>query len=193
MIVAMQLHEWNDVLLAVKELLEIKSETDGEGSIDLPVIEKLVEILLSTEYPADGERLTHFQSSCIDLVCNMLPKVINTSSRSWRVVGRVELWRKKPWIALECHEKAYRAISSSPDLDTNENVWNESVEACSDLCAAYESLGELPGKHNAGDLVCKDWKYKAKQTIRSLMSKGKDMWEDSEGWYTLQDLKNEYS
>lgn len=194
MIVGMQLNEWNDVLIAVKELIEIKSETQGEGSIDLPVIEKLVEILISTEYPAgEGARFTHYQSSCIDLVCNMLPKVITTSSRTWRVVARVELWRKKPWDALECHERAYRAISSSPDLDTSEKVWNESVEACSDLCAAYESLGELPGKHDAGDVVCKDWKYKAKQTIRSLMSKGKDMWEDSEGWYTLQDLKSEYS
>lgn len=192
MIVAMKLNEWNDVLIAVRELIDIKGQNDGESSIDIPVIEKLVEILVSTEFPPEGTRLSHYQTSCIDLVCNILPKVITGSSRCWRIVARVELWRKKPWIALECHEKAYRAVSGNPDLETDEAIWNESVDACSDLCAAYESLGELPGKHDAGDVVCKDWKYKARQTIRSLLSKGRDMWEDSEGWNRLQDLKQDY-
>ena len=195
LIVAMKLHEWNDVLIATKELINIKGENEGERSIDIPIIERLVEILVSTEFPKDeeGARLTYYQTSCIDLVCNMLPKVITTSSRCWRIVARVELWRKKPWDSLECHEKAYRAVSNNPELDTNEQIWNESVDACSDLCAAYESLGEMPGKYGAGEVVCKDWKYKARSTVRSLMSKGRDMWQDSEGWNTLQDLKSEYT
>ncbi|EGV60860.1 TPR-like protein [Yamadazyma tenuis ATCC 10573] len=194
LIVALKLHEWNDVLIATRELVDIKGGSEGEGSIDIPIVEKLVEILVSTEYPTEEDgRLTHFQTSCIDLICNIIPKVITTSSRCWRIVARVELWRKRPWASLDCHEKAYRAVTGNPDLETSEQVWNEAVDACADLTAAYESLGQMAGKHNAGDLVCKDWKYKAKQSIRSLMSKGKDTWEDSDGWYRLQDLKEEFS
>lgn len=191
LLVAMKLHEWNDVLIATRELIGLKG--DGERSIDIPVIEKLIEILVGSEYPKDDGRLSHYQSSCIDLVCNVLPTVITTDSRCWRMVARVELWRKKPWAALECHEKAFRAVSSRPELATDETIWNEAVDSCSDLAAAYESLGELPGKYGAEDVVCKDWKYKARSSVRSLMSKGKDSWEDSEGWYKLVDLKEEFS
>ncbi|RLV87827.1 Essential for maintenance of the cell wall protein 1 [Meyerozyma sp. JA9] len=186
-IVAMKLNEWSDVLQATRELIDMKE--GGESSIDIPVIEKLVEILVATDYPKEGERLTHYQSSCIDLVCNMLPNVITNSGRCWRIVARVHIWRKRPWEALECYEKAYRAVSQKHDLSTDETIWKEAVEACEDLVAAYESLGELPGKHGADDVVCKDWKYKSKTTIRSLMSKGKQMWEDSEGWDRLISLK----
>ena len=123
----------------------------------------------------------------------MLPKVITSSARCWRIVARVELWRKRPWAALECHEKAYRVMVHNPELESSETIWNEIVDACEDLVSAFESLGELPGKHGARDLVCKDWKYKARTTVRSLMSKGKDMWEDSPGWERLQNMKRDLS
>lgn len=188
LVVAAKLGEWNDVLIAARELVLLK---DGELSIDIPVIEKLVEILVATEFPSDGGRLTHYQRLCTEFLCEQLPSVINTSARCWRIVSRVELWRQRPWAALECHEKAYRAVSNRPELDTEEGVWNEAVDACEDLVAAYESLGELPGKHDAGDVVCKDWKYKTRSTVRSLMSKGKTLWEDSDGWNRLQQMKED--
>ncbi|KAG7193923.1 uncharacterized protein KQ657_005122 [Scheffersomyces spartinae] len=194
LIVSVRLNEWNDVLMASRELINVKVKANrSESSVDIPVIEQLVEILVTSEYPTGEEqqRLSHFQASCIDFVCNMLPTVINSSGRLWRLISRVELWRKKPWAALECYEKAYRALSQTTSLETEETTWNEAVEACGDLVAAYESLGELEGKHGAGDIVCKDWKYKARTSVRSLMSKGKDTWEDSPGWERLQELKEE--
>lgn len=192
LLVAAKLGEWNDVLYASRELLKIRKDEGNEIALDVPVLEKLVQLLVEEPYPVEV-RLSHFQLSCIDLICNMVPSVINHNARVWRLVGRVELWQGKPWAALDCAEKAYRATSLRPDLDSLEEYWNEAVEACSDLVSAYESLGELPGKHDAGDLVCKDWKYKARSSVRSLMSKGKQMWEDSPGWETLQGLKSDLS
>lgn len=189
-VVAMRLHEWSDALIGVRKMIELRKETEGELAIDIPIIEKLVEILVSTEYIED-KRLEYYQSSCIDLVCSFLPTVITSNARCWRIVARVELWRNKPWAALDSYEKAYRATSQKADLTSDEATWNEAVEACGDLVSAYENLGELPGKHSAGDLVCKDWKYKARSTVRSLMSSGKIMWEDSEGWEKLQEIKSD--
>lgn len=188
--VAAKLGEWNEVLNATKELIEIGKESSNDVKVDITVIETLVQILVEEPYPTEG-RITHFQSSCIDLVCNILPTVINHSARLWRIVSKVELWRGKPWVALESFEKAYRATSLRPELSTDESTWNEAVESCADLVSAYESFGELPGKHDAGDVVCKDWKYKSRSSIRSLMSKGKAMWEDSEGWERLVSLKED--
>lgn len=192
MLVAAKLNEWNDVLLACKHLVNIKRDKAGEGSIDLPVVEKLVELLVSTDYPTDDtQALTHFQRSCTEFICDTLPSVITTSTRCWRLVARVELWRKRPWAALDCHEKAYRAISHNPDIEIDEKVWNATVDACEDLVASYESLGELEGRHGPGSFVCKDWKYKCRATIKALMSKGKDRWDDSDGWERLLEVKNQ--
>lgn len=191
MIVAVRLNEWDDVLLACKQLVNIKRDKTGEGSIDLPVVEKLLELLISTNYDAEETNLTYFQRQCIEFICVTIPSVITTSGRAWRLVARVELWRKRPWASLECHEKAYRAVAHNPDLEINEKVWNDTVDACEDLVAAYESLGEMEGKYGPGSLVCKDWKYKARSTIKSLMSKGKNNWDGSDGWERLLEARRQ--
>ncbi|KAL3231644.1 hypothetical protein RNJ44_00179 [Nakaseomyces bracarensis] len=195
LLVSVKLDEWEDVLKACKQLVEIKKDKSGEQSIDLPVVEKLVELLVTSEYPKlteEGDlKFTYFQRSCMDFICNTLPNVITTDARCWKLVARVELWRKRPWAALESHEKAYRAISHNPDLEIDEKVWNSVVEGCEDLVAAYESLGEMEGKHGEGSLVCKDWKYKCRSTIKALMSRGKGRWDDSEGWEKLLELREQ--
>lgn len=188
--VAAKLGEWNDVLHASRELVKLLKDGNSEIRIDIAVIERLAQILMEDAYPEEG-RLTHFQSSCIDLVCNLVPSAVNEDARLWRINSKVELWRERPWAALDCLEKAYRQTSLNPELGTNEEIWNEAVSCCEDLVSAYENLGERPGKHGAGDVVCKDWKYKARMSVRSLMSKGKLMWEDSDGWERLVAAKEE--
>ncbi|CDF87710.1 uncharacterized protein ZBAI_01323 [Zygosaccharomyces bailii ISA1307] len=189
LIVAFKLNEWKDVLMACVNLVTLKRDKLGEASIDLPMIEKLTELLVSSEY--NEQSLSYFQRSCIDFICNTIPSVVTTSSRCWRVVAKVELWRGRPWAALDCHEKAYRAVSHNPDLEVDEKVWEESVDACDDLIAAYESLGEMQGRHGPGSVVCQDWKYKSRATIKTLMSKGKNTWEDSVGWERLLEMRGQ--
>lgn len=189
MIVSFRLNEWNDVLVACKHLVTIKRDTVGEGSIDIPIVEKLVDLLVCTDYKEDN--LDYFQRNCIEFICVTLPSLITTDARLWKIVAKVELWRKRPWAALDCHEKAYRAISHNPDLSTDEKIWNETVEACEDLVAAYESLGERDGKYGEGSLVCKDWKYKARSTIKGLISKGKGRWDGTDGWERLMTARSQ--
>lgn len=191
LIVAVKLGKWDDVLHASIVLLNCKKELDqNESSIDLPIVEKLADLLISDPYD-ENKRESHFQKSCVDFICNMIPSVVLHDQRIWRIVAKVDLWRKKPWLALEDHEKAYRAVINSPDLTTNEDVWKSAVDACTELVSAYENFGELEGRHGAGDIVCKDWKFKSKSTIRSLISKGKATWEYTDEYERLQDLKKE--
>ena len=47
-----------------------------------------------------------------------------------------------------------------------------------------------------GNMELVTWYVKtgrARTTVRSLMSKGKDMWEDSPGWERLQNMKRDLS
>lgn len=182
--VAARLGEWNDVLWATRELLKI---ADASGrAVDMDVTEKLAAVLVAEPYAgrADGGagRVLYFQRLALEFFTDELTQAAD--ARVWRLVAKIEVWRGRPWAALECHEKAYRACSSSPDLDTSDEAWNAAVDAAVELVAAYENWGELPGRLGAGDVVCKDWRYKARTAVRSLRLKGK-MWEDSRGWETL--------
>ncbi|AET37791.1 tetratricopeptide repeat-containing protein EMW1 Ecym_2033 [Eremothecium cymbalariae DBVPG len=191
MLVSAKIDQWDDVLVACKRLVQIKRDKTGEGSIDIPIVEKLTNILISTDFPSnESQKLTHFQNSCMEFICCTLPSVITTSARCWRLVSRVELWRKRPHSSLECYEKAYRTVAHNPDIEVNKVAWENAVEACEDLVASYESLGQMEGKHGAGDIVCKDWRYKARSVIKSLMNKGRSSWEDSEGWQRLLKLRD---
>ncbi|KAG7833811.1 hypothetical protein KL943_003919 [Ogataea angusta] len=188
LIVAVKLGRWDDVLLASRTLLDTR-KLDGDGSLDIPILEKLAALLVSEPYDEDA-RQTHFQRTCLKFLCQEVPAVVNYSARVWRIVAKVDLWRKKPWLALEDYEKVYRAAVSRPELEVDQDVWREAVTACEDLVSAYENFGELPGKHNAGDVVCKDWRFKARSTVRSLLSKGK-VWEHTEEYVRLQELRDE--
>ncbi|SCU93253.1 LADA_0G02102g1_1 [Lachancea dasiensis] len=191
LLVSLKLNKWDDVLLSCRRLVELRKDKVGDFSIDLPVVEKLVELLVSSDFPLDSsKRLTHFQSSCMEFICETLPGVVTSNSTCWKLVAKVELWRRRPWASLDCFEKEYRAMSHNPDLEFSEKVWNDTVDACDDLVSAYESLGEMEGKHGPGSLVCKDWKYKARSAIKALMSRGKSNWEDSEGWDRLVELRS---
>lgn len=171
-IVAARLGEWSEVLFATRVLVEIRKE------VDIPVLEKLTHILVSETYE---EPLSHFQRSCSELICELIPGV-TSDARCWRLAAKVELWRKRPWAVIECHEKAYRSFSTIP----TEESFKDAFEACSELVAAYENYGELPGKFGAP--ICKDWKFKARSCIRSLMSKAK-IWEGGDSWRDLESLK----
>ena len=191
MLVAVKLGKWDDVLYASIILLNRKKDLDhNESSIDLPIMEKLADLLVAEPYD-ETKRESYFQKTCLDFICKMIPEVVLHDSRIWRIIAKVDLWRKKPWLALEDYEKAYRAVINNPDFATDESLWKSAVGACEELVSAYENFGEMEGRHGAGDVVCKDWKFKAKSTVRSLISKGKSTWEFTDEYERLQELKKE--
>lgn len=198
--VAVDLGNWNEVLNGTKELLTIESEK-GEQSLDVNVLERLSQILVSTKYPAQDSsaeesssaplKLDFFQKSALELFVVTLPNLITSNARLWKIVARVELWRNRPWAALESYEKGFRIYTHLPEVESDEKVWDEAVESCSDLVDAYINLGPREGKFGDGSLVCSNWKFKARSSIRILIGRGKKWWEDSNGWNKLQELKEE--
>ena len=103
---------------------------------------------------------------------------------------------------LSAYEKAWRVTLNKPGWDSGagtesaKNTWSEVLEATIDLADAYESLGESTNESGmgAGELVAKDWKFKARSALRSVMSRAKEGWEDDAGYENLskrlQELKN---
>ena len=74
-------------------------------------------------------------------------------------------------------------------------MWTAVAQQTIDLVDAYETLGPRDRTEGlaagSGELVAKDWKFKARSAIRSVMGKGKEMWEDSKGWELLTERMEE--
>lgn len=184
--VAADLQEWNDVVRGVKSIIAAKSDKEGENSIDLDVVNLLSQVLIKSEY---SDKLSFFQKNCIDLFDNIIPSLITSDARLWKLVAKVHIWQKRPWAALEDYEKGFRIYTHSPLVETDANIWNEAVDYCEELVDAYVNLGPMDGKYGEGNIVCKDWKFKAKSSYRLLLGRGKNVWEDSEGWNRLEAIK----
>lgn len=196
--VAVELGDWNEVLLGTKQLLTIDSEKT-EKALDVDILERLTQILVSTKYPVEGDngddsspaKLDFFQKSALELLTVTLPTLITSNARLWKIVAKVQLWRGSPWAALDAFEKGFRIYTHLPEVESDEKIWDEAIEYCSDLVDAYSNFGPLEGKYGDGSLVCSNWKFKARSATRILIGRGKQWWQDTKGWDRLQEIKND--
>jgi hypothetical protein len=87
-------------------------------------------------------------------------------------------------------------VTSQPNWEAKtEKEWDVVVQQTVDLIDAYETLGPRERSEGlaagSGELVAKDWKFKARSAARSVMGKGKEAWEDSTGWDRLKERLDE--
>ncbi|KAK5175372.1 uncharacterized protein LTR77_000511 [Saxophila tyrrhenica] len=182
--------DYTSILAAQKRIIDLRGSTDGEKCIDSEILHLLVQHVMSVSDRHDPEQpgLPRMVVKFVDQ--NVVP-LITGSSRLWQLISKLALWRNKPSVALDAEEKAWRVVTSQPGWETeSETRWDEVVEATVRLCDSYESLGpkEKTEGMGAGELVAKDWKFKARTAIRGILGRGKDSWEGTDGWERLQEV-----
>lgn len=181
--------DFGTLLSAQRRIIEIRGKTDGEKCIDIDILERLAQHIIMSTDVYDPSR-PGIVRTFVRFVDESIVPLITASAPLWRLVGKLALWRNRPFSALDAEEKAWRAITSQPGWETEtEARWNEVVEATVRLCDSYESLGEKERTEGmgAGELVAKDWKFKARSAVRGILGKGKGSWDGTEGWERLQD------
>lgn len=196
---SLQPPSYGDIIQAQKRIIDLRGNTDGEKCVDEDILEMLIRhLILQTnedgapaKYDPDKRGPQRFIIEMIEK--NVVP-LITSSSRLWKLVARLALWRGKPASALEAHEKAWRAVISQPGWEYGtEKQWNVVVEATTELVSAYESLGEMERTEGLaagqGQLVAKDWKFKARTAIKSVLGRGKGSWEGTDGWDQLKEAQ----
>lgn len=180
--------DYVSALSAQKRIIDLKGATDGERCVDQKVLEMIVQHVVSSSTRYDPSQ-PGLNRTFVQLVDRSIVPLITGSANLWQLVSKLALWREKPNSALDAEEKAWRVVIAQPGWETdNEKRWNETVEATVRLCDAYESLGpkERTEGMGAGELVAKDWKFKARSALRAVISKGKGAWEDTRGYEQLQ-------
>lgn len=186
---------WNDSIQAQRRICELRGSTDGEKCIDEEVLDMLVKHTIQT-YPDFDTNRPGLPRVLNELIEKHIKPLITVSPKLWTVLATMYTHTNRPSSALECHEKAWRAVTSQPKWDSGtEAQWNVVVDQTIDLVDAYESLGPRERTEGlaagSGELVAKDWKFKARSAVRSVMGKGKESWEDGEGWERLKERLEE--
>ncbi|KAL3455790.1 hypothetical protein BJX64DRAFT_57106 [Aspergillus heterothallicus] len=209
---------FRDVITAQRKIIELLGPKKGEKAIDLPILGMLVDhlvtaydyndILIEVAPEKEGEkpervvRSGTIPGSILSLIENSVIPLITHSAPLWLLIATVERFCERPSKALEAHEKAWRATVASSTQGAfqmgDEKRWMEIVSATERLVRnGYAKYGpmdredSLAGGGEEVELVAKDWRFKAKSAVRGIMGKGKEFWEDTEGWERLKSLQGE--
>lgn len=180
-----------DLLLALRAVIRIRSPTIGEEAIDIDVLRALVQQVTSHErpensFPSEREDENNglytpprgsLARALITLIDSDVTPLITKRCELWVLVEKLKLYRKDYAGALACAEKAWRMSMVGDVWQREEPRWKEVVEMTDHLVSAYENYAE-DGK----------WKMKARSALRGVMGKGRDTWEGTEGWSTLEAL-----
>ena len=189
---------YTDIIIAQNRLIDLLSKDQGEKCINILIVEGLVNHLVATS-SVNGSQVNHderiegeprakgvgYEKMVIDLVQKRITPLITTSRRLWLIIAKLSLYLQRPSAALTAYEKAWRVSTNQPGWDSGTEeakmLWTEVAEATSDLADAYESLGERAREAGMaeGELVAKDWKFKARSAIRGILGRAKEGWDGS--------------
>ncbi|TKX21229.1 TPR repeat-containing protein 2 [Elsinoe australis] len=184
--------ELSSAIAAQSRVIDLRGSTDGEKCVDADIMALIVRQVVASSCTGESYDASRPgpERMLVELFDRKIQPLITSSYALWSLVAKLALWRKKPSSALEAHEKAWRTVTAQPGWENEEGSWNRTVEATIELCDAYESLGPMDRTEGlgAGDgqVVAKDWRFKARSAVRTILGKGKATWEDSEGWERLQ-------
>ncbi|KAF2849458.1 TPR-like protein [Plenodomus tracheiphilus IPT5] len=186
---------WSDVVTSQRRICELRGSTDGEKCVDAEILDMLVKDAVRSEQVFDITR-PGLPRLINELIEKHVKPLITVSPKLWSILATMYTHTQRPSSALECHEKAWRAVTSQPKWESGtEGEWNAVVDQTIDLVDAYETLGPRERTEglaaDSGELVAKDWKFKARSAIRSVNGKAKENWEDSAGWDRLKDRLDE--
>lgn len=203
---------FREAITAQKRIIELLGSKKGEKCVDLPILAMLVDflctafdyesLLITSDSGDPVVRTGTIPGQILSLIDDHIVPLITHSSALWLLVSKVEMFRERPSAALEAHEKAWRATVAASAQGAfqmgDEKPWLEVVKATEKLVReGYARFGPMDreGQTVKGDaepeMVAKEWRFKARSAVRGIMGKGKEFWEDSEGWDRLKELQGE--
>ena len=187
-----------EIVMAQSRLIELLGTSQGEAAVDVPVMDALLAHVLETNQHDSEEAnarspFTGLKKLVIDLITKQVAPLITSSRPLWLLVAKLNIYLKRPSAALNTYEKAWRSAFNQPGWETSKKQWKDVSDATIELIDAYESLGERERESGLGEgeMVAKDWKFKARSAARSILARAKDGWEGDEAYEVLQERLQE--
>ncbi|KAI9770899.1 MAG: hypothetical protein M1840_002603 [Geoglossum simile] len=192
---------YTDIVTAMKRIIDLQGPAQGDKCIDVDILEHLIHHIIITGdyYSSSPAAYDPSKPGLHRLVVALVEKdiipLIITSRRLYQLAAKLSIWRKKPASALSYTEKAWRATVAREGWEhgsLQEAQWDEVVDATVELVDAYESLGNMETTEGlaagTGELVAKDWRFKARSAVRGIKGRSKESWEGTRGWERLTEV-----
>ncbi|CAI6087784.1 unnamed protein product [Clonostachys chloroleuca] len=192
-----------DMILALRNILRIRKTEDA---VDADLLSALLQdVVLSKDKDSSANLIDGIyeppRGSPERLVTRLLEEdvlpLITHRSELWSLLARLRAWRRDYAGAIDASERAWRAAMGSSssssglsasssaagvDWTTDKSAWETVVMRTDELASMLENWGpDVPA-------IGAKWKGKVRSAVRSVMGKGREHWEDSEGWRTLQNI-----
>lgn len=187
-----------EMVLALTHILRIRKTEDA---IDTDVLTALLQdVVLSKDKPSEAGIYEPPRGSMERLVSRLFEEeivpLITQRAELWSLLARLRTWRRDYAGAIDASERAWRAAvgssgsgllpgevaADSADWTIDLKGWTDVVKRTDELVSILENWG--PDVETVGS----KWKGKARSAVRSVMSRGRENWEGSEGWKTLEGL-----
>lgn len=208
MIVSMEVGELAEACRALARVVEELSEKEGEASVDLDVLERLVNAVAYAPLTAEGSSTTLRPNEgrvllprVMDLLTRTILPRISSSPRVFRAYAKLLIWQQNRWgDALEAHMNAYRcSVVSDERVETDLDRWRQAVDEVMDLVDVLRNIGPRVGIE--GDLSSNlssekklNWQFQARSIVRTFMGRTKGSFGEEAEWKklsaVLQDIKN---
>ncbi|KAF9096640.1 hypothetical protein BGX23_010818 [Mortierella sp. AD031] len=192
--------DFTEAIRAMGMLVELRWKTkkgdQDEDIVDIVILDRIVQGL-TRDLKDLYSRSVAFQEQRIEELLLGITNRITTDPRIWRICGKFYFWKKNFSECLECQLKAYRSVIHNPKVETDQAEFEKVVEAAIEMVDWYRNLGPMTYKDEQGQeqVVAKDWAYRSKQMIKSLMARTRDSWEHLPAFEkladTLEELKSE--
>lgn len=192
-----------EIIQAQRAILRIRKTEDALDADMLRVL--LTEGVLAKEVPPQTKGIYEPPRGSVErnmnemLETDIVP-LITHRSELWELLAQLRAWRHNYAGAVDASEKAWRAGvgGAGPGLSVddakkdeaaarrnwleNEEAWTIVVDRTRELVGTLEKYGPLV------EDIGEKWRGKARSAVRSVMGKGKETWEGSEGWEALKAL-----
>ncbi|KAJ8660512.1 hypothetical protein O0I10_003558 [Lichtheimia ornata] len=176
LVVAVDVGQFADAIWAMQRVVELRWDKVREEAVDKQVLHMLVENVVQNwkdPFDRDGARLArHVQRLLEDVILTR----ITGSPELWGITAKFYIWQQRYVDALEASVKGYRTVMHDASIETDQQVFDRVAQVALDTVDMYETLGE---KEQDGAPVCADWRYQSRQILKSIMGKGKDVFEDT--------------
>lgn len=202
-----------EIIQAVRSIIRLRQTEDAVDDDILRLL--LTEGVLSVEKKNDANPGGVYEPprgsverNVNEMMENEVVPLITSRSDLWELVSRLRVWRRDYETAIDASEKAWRAAVGGATSGASsmgggltadsaksksegggggnwledKEAWQVVVQRTDELVAVLENYGPQV------DSVGEKWKGKARAAIRSVMGKGKENWEGSDGWLTLKGL-----
>ena len=205
MVIAVDVGELSEACRAMGRVVEERSEKDGEASVDIEILERLVSVVTraADAEPKEQESRPTNPNEGIGLYIQLdnlftktvLPR-ISGSPRIWKSRAQLLTWRKRWSDALDAYSAAYRCgVATDTKLEVDEARWREAVGEVEEYVDVLRNFGpkaaedrKSQGDAGAGRKRDGGWAFQARGVVRTFMGRTRSSFEDEPDWDRLKDL-----